>query len=77
MKRNGQSRGEQALMWCGIAVFLLAAMCATVGYQYGVMRMTEPARAGLAFLYVLPFLAAIVICLMPLTYLYGKTGRGN
>lgn len=68
-------------MLIGLAVLLSDAMCAVVAFAYcdmlwGIRYACYSAPASVAFLYAIPFLAGIAVCLLAAFLLYRKS-RGN
>ena len=60
-----------------IALILSHVMCAVVAYNYAYMRCAiehcgNSAPAGVAFLYVIPFVAGIAICVILSVYFFRK-----
>ena len=55
------------MFWLVLAVLLSVVMCAVVGFAYsdmlwGIRYAGYSAPAGVAFLYAVPFLAGIALC---------------
>lgn len=67
------------VFWLVLAVLLSDAMCAVVGFAYsdmlwGIRYACYSAPASVAFLYAVPFLAGIALCLV-LAFFCGRKTR--
>lgn len=68
-----------SILFSALAVLLSDMMCAVVAYNYrdmlcGIEHMGYSAPAGTAFLYAVPFVAGIVICIVLAVIFHKKAG---
>ena len=71
---------KAAIVFAVIAVLLSDIMCALVAFAYrdmlcGIEHLGYSAPASVAFLYAIPFLIGIIICVVLAVILYRKSKR--
>ena len=69
-----------SVLFAALAVFLWGAMCAVVAWNYcdmlhGIEHHGYSAPANVAFLYTIPFLIAIAVCVVLAIVLRKKSGH--
>ncbi len=68
-----------SILFAALAVLLSDAMCAVVGYQYRQelynIEMGGSAPADIAFLYAIPFAAAIIVCIVIAVLFYKRSKK--
>ena len=71
---------KAAIVFTAIAVLLSDIMCAVVAFAYrdmlcGIAHMGYSAPANAAFLYAIPFIIGIIICVVLAIVFYRKSKR--
>lgn len=64
-----------SMLFVFLAILLSWIMCFVVGYNYGLLKnVINSAPTYVAFLYAIPFLIAIIVCLI-IAYTFYKKNR--